>query len=82
MKALAEFLEATYPFDRDISLRCNSSDVVADEAVNVDIAKEIGESILNSMENKCVEDFIFKEKSQAVTLNCKTQVKLITSQCQ
>ena len=76
MKALAEFLEARSPFDRDQSMRCISSDVFADEAVNVDTAKEIGESNLKSMKSKCVENFTFKEKSQAVTLNCKTQVKL------
>ena len=67
MKALAEFLE-----DTDQSLHCISSGVVADETVNVDTAKDKGESHLKSMENKCVEDFTFKKKSQAVTLNCKT----------
>ena len=75
MKALAQFLEARNPFDGDQSLHCISSGVVADETVNVDTAKDIGESHLKSMENKCVEDFTFKKKSQAVTLNCKTQVK-------
>ena len=53
-----------------------SSGVVVDETVNVDTAKEIAESILKSMENKSVEDFIFKKKSQAATLTCKTQVQI------
>ena len=65
MKALAEFLEAMNPFDGDQSLHCISSGVVADETFNVDTAKDIGESHLKSMENKCVEDFTFKKKSQA-----------------
>ena len=55
-------------------MRCISSGPVSDESVNVDTAKEIAESILKSMENKCVEDFTFK--SQAVALNCKIQVKI------
>ena len=48
----------------------------ADGTVNVDTAKEIGESILNSMENRCVEDFTFKKKPQAVIFKCKAQVKI------
>ena len=76
MKALAVFIEARNPFDGDPSLRSISSGVVADETVNVDIAKQVGESILKSMEGKRVEDFVFKKKEQAVTLNCKTQLKI------
>ena len=74
MKAV--FIEARNPFDGDPLLRSISSGVVADEIVNVDIAKQVGESILKSMEGKRVEDFVFKKKGQAVTLNCKTQLKI------
>ena len=52
MKSLAVFLEARNPFDSDPSLRSISSGVIADESVNVDNAKQIGESILKSMEGK------------------------------
>ena len=51
------------------SLHCFSSGVVADETVNVNTAQE-------KRENRCVEDFTFRKKSQAATLNCKTQVKI------
>ena len=59
MKTLEEFLEARNPFGWDQLLRSISPGVVADETVicNVDAAKEIGVSILNTIENKCVEDY-------------------------
>ena len=76
MESLAVFLEARNPFDSDQSLRSISSGVIADEAVNVDVAKQVGESILKSMEGKHVEEFVFRKKAQAVTLNCKSQLKI------
>ena len=76
MKSLAVFLEARNPFDSDPSLRSISSGVIADESVNVDNAKQIGESILKSTEGKRVDEFVFRKKAQAVTLNCKTQLKI------
>lgn len=44
--------------------------------MNVDSAKKVGEDILHSMEEKCVDDFVFKKIDQAVTLNTKAYVKI------
>ena len=76
MKALAVVTEARNPFGGDPSLRSISSGVVADETVNVDIARQVRENILKPMEGKPVEEFVFKKKGQAVTFNCKTQLKI------
>ena len=79
MEALAEMQEASNPFEGDHLLYCISSGVVADETVNIDTAKQIGESIGKSMESKCIEYFTFKKKYQAVTLNCKIEVIIDTN---
>ena len=76
MESMAVFLEARDPFDSDPSLRCISSGVIADEAVNIDVAKQVGENILKAMEGKHVEEYLFRKKAQAVTLNCKAQLKI------
>ena len=50
--------------------------MIVDEYVNVDGAKQVGKSILKSMKGNSVEEFVFKKKAQAVTLNCKAQLKI------
>jgi len=56
-------------------LRSITSGVVADEKVNVDKCKEVGELVLNSMIGKSAYDFSFRKKDQAVTLASKTAVR-------
>ena len=67
MKSLAVFLEARNPFDSDPSLRSISSGVIADESMNVDGAKQVGESILKSMQGKSVEEFVKRHKQSPLT---------------
>ena len=48
--------------------------VNADNAVNVDHARAIGEKILSSMTGKSATDYTFKRSPQAVTLAAKSSV--------
>ena len=49
--------------------------VHANDTVNVDDAKDIGQGILMSMTGKFVTEFAFKRSNQAVTLATKSSVK-------
>ncbi|KAK3709221.1 hypothetical protein QZH41_004579 [Actinostola sp. cb2023] len=74
IQELTSYLRLRNPFTDDPSLRSIVTGVVADENVNVDNAKEVGDRILVSMEGKRVQDFSFRKKDQAVTLASKTAV--------
>ena len=50
--------------------------VNADNAVNVDRVRAIGEEILSSMTGKSATDYTFKRSSQAVTLAAKSSVRI------
>lgn len=50
--------------------------VNADNAVNVDRARAVGEKILSSMIGKSATDYTFKRSSQAVTLAAKSSVRI------
>lgn len=67
----ASFLEERNPFVEEEVLRNIETGVTATSNVNVDRAKDIGLRILKSMEGKCVLDFTFKKKYQAITLQDK-----------
>ena len=49
--------------------------VHANDTVNVDDAKDIGQGILASMTGTFVTEFAFKQSNQAVTLATKSSVK-------
>ena len=57
-------------------MRCIATGVLADEEVNVDKCKEVGDKVLCSMVGKNAHDYSFRKKDQAVTLACKTAVRL------
>ena len=57
-------------------LRCIGTGVLADEEVNVDKCKEVGDKVLCSMVGKNAHDYSFHKKDQTVTLACKTAVRL------
>ena len=68
------------PFSADPNLRNIMTGVNADNAVNVDRARAIGEKILSSMTRKSATDYTFKRSSQAVsaTYCCLQQVRWFT----
>ncbi|KAK3744094.1 hypothetical protein QZH41_005421, partial [Actinostola sp. cb2023] len=70
------YLFSRSPFSTDPSLRCISTGVMAEDNVNADKAKDVGENILTSMKSKHVHEHTFRRKDQAVTLATKTSVKI------
>lgn len=62
------FLAENTPFAEDPSLRNITSGVTADEKVNVDTARSVGQEIMDSMTGENVNTYTFKKKSVAVTL--------------
>ena len=67
---ILNFLVSKNPFDEhELKLRSIASGITASKNVNVDIANDVGTSILNSMVGHNVFDFTFKRKYQAVPLN-------------
>lgn len=65
------FLEERNPFVDEEGLRNIETGVSATSDVNAEKAREIGEGILASMNNRSVSDFSFKRKSQAITFHEK-----------
>jgi hypothetical protein len=61
----ASFLEERNPFINE------ETAVSATMDVNVDNAKQVGDRILSSMENKSVSEYSFKRKNQTVTRDCR-----------
>ena len=64
------------PIHSDASLRNISTGVNAHSTVSADNAGDVGNAILVSMEGKMVEEYTFKRKNQAVTLDTKCSVKI------
>ena len=73
-----DYLTERNPFtsQNEESLRNIETGALADNRVNVDSAKNIGELIIADMEGKAVIDYTFKKKNQAVTLGSKQNVKV------
>jgi len=71
-----EALKRWYPFGPDKSLRSLVNGVTADEVVNVDKAKQVGQGILQSMVGKNAHEYSFRRKNQVVTLGSKTSVTI------
>lgn len=60
-----------------MTFHCNiATGVTAEEKVNVDNAKAVGISILDSMVGKCVMDFSFKKKNQIVTMTTNNAIRI------
>ena len=72
----------SYLIDRDSftqntdSLLSIATDMTAQEGVNAEKARYIGESIMTSMIGQSVDDFVFRKAAQAVPLCAKTVVKV------
>ncbi|KAG1678943.1 hypothetical protein GQR58_013119 [Nymphon striatum] len=66
---LLEFLEPRNPFSDNKSLRNIATGVNADDRVNADNARDVGDKILTSMVDKHVLEYTFKKTNQAVTMS-------------
>ena len=74
IKKITSYLNERSPFSPDPSLRSIVSGVVANENVNADKAKEVGDNIVASMTGKNVKEFSFRRRNQVVTLASKSVV--------
>ena len=72
-RKLLNFFQRRNPFSGGGALKSLSSGRTADESVNVDTAKHLGQSILDGMTGSTVADIKFKKRDQAVTLATKSQ---------
>ena len=79
---LLEALKDWEPFAPDPSLQSIYSGVLANSKVNVDNAKQVGESILNDMKGRSVGDYKFRHKDQAITLTSGSSIKVHRQQLQ
>lgn len=66
---LLEFLETRNPFSDNKSLRNIATGVNADDRVNSDDARDVGDKILTSMVDKHVLDYTFRKTNQTVTMS-------------
>ncbi|KAK6172757.1 hypothetical protein SNE40_016353 [Patella caerulea] len=74
--ALLGFLQDRNPFTHKSSPRNIATGVAADVSVNVHNALEVGNNIIKSMEGKNALDYVFKKKSQVVTMGHKISAKV------
>ncbi len=75
-------LEDRSPFTSDPSLRNIMNGVHAQASVNVDKAKEVGLTILESMRGHLADSYSFTKSNQAVTLVMKCSVRICDEQVQ
>lgn len=69
VNVLRDFLKDRDPFVlHDNTLRNIETGMIADNEVNADAAKSIGEKIIQSMAGQLVSDILFKRKDQVVPL--------------
>ena len=73
---ILDYLSLRSPFSTDKSLRNIATGGIAEESVNCDKAKEVGEKIIQIMRGKKVDEFSFQKKHQAITLASRTAVPL------
>ena len=75
--ALISYLRDRDPFTQNTdSLLSIATGMTAQEGVNAEKARYIGESIMTSMTGQSVEYFVFRKAAQAVPLGAKTAVKV------
>ena len=65
---LIRYLEERDPFTQNTSLLNIANGMTAQEGVNIEHSRDIGDKILESMVGKSVEDFTFQKADQAKTL--------------
>ena len=65
---ILRYFQENSPFTSDNTLRNISTGVHAHPTVNVDKAEAVGRAILEDMEGKTVNEYVFKRANQAVTL--------------
>ena len=70
---ILSYFQENSPFTLDNTLRSISTGVHAHATVNVDKAEAIGRAILEDMEGKTVDEYVFNRVNQAVTLDCKSK---------
>ena len=68
-KTILEFIGARDPFSEDSTQRSIVTGVIADNRVNADKAKEVGQNILKNMTHKNTEEYTFKKDKQAITMD-------------
>lgn len=74
-QAIVQFLVNRNPFTLQFLHFHNiATGVVSGNHANADCAKEVGEEIVSSMEDKQVLEYIFKWKAQAVLINIKNSI--------
>ena len=75
-RLVQEFFKERNPFEYGPDL-CNvANGVHAHPTVNVDSAENIGIDIISKMEGISADNFSFKRKDQAITLACKSSIKV------
>lgn len=74
--ALITHLKERDPFTDNPSLHNIANGMTAQDGVNVEKSREIGEKNLESMEGKPVEEHTFRKADQAMTLASRTTVKI------
>ena len=74
--AAVQYIQERNPLSPDPTLRNIAAGVHAHNTVTVDTAKNVGTTILQSMDVKTAAEYTFKKKSQAVTLHTKSSVKI------
>lgn len=70
------YLAERNPFSIESSLRNIATGVVAENSVNCDKSREVGEKIVEALKGKDANEHTFRKKDQVVTLASKTSVKL------
>ena len=73
---LITYLKDRDPFVQNSDLFNIANVMTAQQGVNVEKAKAIGEKIVKSMEGKSTEEFIFHKADQAVTLGSRFTIKI------
>lgn len=73
---LISYLKERDPFKENTSLHNIANGMAAQDGVNVDQTKEIGDKILVSMAGKSVEEFTFRKADEAMTLASRSTVKV------
>ena len=75
-QTLLNYLHERNTFTFDVSLQSISNGVHASTTVNVDAAKDVGDTILASMKEVSAAEYTFTRKNQAVMLDTKSEVKI------
>ena len=70
------YLSDRNPFTSDIGLHNISTGVHAPSSFDVDQAKPVRKAIIDDMKGQCVNEYTFRRKNQAVTMDMKSSIKI------